>query len=219
MKKGLFLILLVISTLSSYSQGMYGFETGAGSVSSFGRYFTPTLNGFVIKKIFPHVYVGGALDFRYFSFVYNDGTTLYSNPNYGYVEKVNHHSLYMFASPMVDIAIGEEEYIHIFANAGPGLALYSNEWTDYVSNSVVGAEIRNHINTTDNRNLFVYQYGFGISEHIPVGRYWNITLSQQYSILGRDLNSGLGMAPPLKTNYFCVTIGVSRKFDKIYDWR
>jgi len=216
MKRFLLPVLFLLCSTNVYSQGIYGFEAGAGTVSSYGNYYTPTIEAGYLKMLFPHVLVGGAIDWRYFSFYYYDPLQQYADPNFGNILTVNHHSAYLFLSPMLDISIGENQYIHLNCSIGPGFYLYGGEATDYVSYSYAGIPQYNTINTSKNINRVIYQYSVGLSEYIPTRGYWSIKLSQQYSMLGRNLNTDWGIAPPLRTDYMSFTIGISHYYQRIF---
>jgi hypothetical protein len=222
MNRNVLTFLLLLTSIWSNAQGIYSFFIGTGTVTSFGSFYTPALEGVLLKNMYPHVYLGVSADARFYSFVFHaedmTGQT-FSNPNYGNVAQINHNSLYLMGSPTIDISIGGREYIHLFADAGLGIALYTEENTHYISTAVGGHTIINDVNTSANRNLIIYHYEYGITEHIPIGRYWTLSLSQKYSILGRDLNSGWGFAPQLRTDYLCFGVGVSHSFSKIYEYR
>ena len=216
MNKIAFAGLLVLFSVKCFSQGYYSFETGAGKVSSYGNYYTPASEAAYMKMLFKHCYIGGAIDWRYFSFTYADAFPQYTDPNYGYISSINHHSSYLFFSPLIDISIGERQIFHFNVNAGPGIYLDGNETTTYVSNRLPGNIVYNNINTTKDNNKVIYQYGYGFSEYIPTRWNWLIKLSQQWSILGRDLNSPNAYSPGLRSNYVCFTIGISHYYGKLY---
>ena len=216
MKKGWFTVFLVLVWAKTFAQGIYGFETGGGTVASYGNYYTPTIEATYLKMLFPHVCIGAAVDWRYFSFNFYDPQQQFSDPNYGSIVAINHHSAYLFVSPLIDISIGENQIFHFNFNIGPGVYLYGSESTTYEANSLPGKEVINVINTSNNNNKVIFQYGYGLSEYIPTRGYWSIKLSQQYSVLGRDLNSPGSNAPALRTDYMSFTIGISHYYSKLY---
>ena len=215
--KGIFFVLVIVTLpFIGWSQGVFGGEAGMGRVSAYGGYQTPTISGTYLKYVIPHVYLGTSVDWRYFSFMFTDPLQLFSDPNFGTITAIDHHSLYLFISPMVDISIGENQYIHFNLDAGPGLYLGGSEQTTYEANAIQGLPVFNNVNTTSQSNKVIYQLGYGLTEYIPTRGYWSIKLSQQFSTLGRNLNSGNVYTPRLITGYTSFTIGISHYYKRIY---
>ena len=215
--KRLLLILFIVSVnLDAISQGIYGFDGGIGSVSDYNGKYLPTCSANYLKMVIPHVYLGCTIDCRFFSFNYSDLSQQYADPNYGNIVNIDHKSSYIFFSPLIDVSIGEKQIIHLNCNVGPGFYLYGSETTKYLTNSLPGTNVYNYINTSNHNSNVIYQYSFGISESIPTKGYWSIKFSQQYCILGMDLNSGYSTGPALRSDYYSFTVGISHYYGKVY---
>jgi len=209
-------VILTISLFQAKGQGIYALETGTGQVTSYNSYHTPAFEASVVKMVLPHISVGAAVDWRFYSFVYSDPSVTYVDPNYGTLLTINHHSSYLFLSPIVDLSIGENQYIHLNFNIGPGIYLGGKENTLYETNALPGYPEFNNVNTSANNNKIVYQYSYGMSEYIPTKGFWSIKLSQQFGTLGRELNSNHNFAPVLSPGFFAFTVGIAHYYKPIY---
>ena len=198
------------------AQGVVSVEAGLASISEYQNYYTPSASATYLKMVFPHVYVGGSAQLAYYSFTYKDVTGQFSNSNYGTVSQIDHHSSYLFTDAIVDVSIGEHQYFHLFAAIGPGFYLDGSESTTYQVAGGLGLPAQNVESTAANNNRVVFGYGFGASEYIPLSPVWDIKLSQQYSILGRALNTVGTDAPYFQPNRTSFSIGISYYYDRIF---
>lgn len=215
MKYVVFFVLLLMMDHAG-AQGIYGFEGGVGSMTNYETFLSPTVEANYLKMVFPHVYLGGAIDWRAYNFTFHNNDNYYPDPNYGSIVYINHHSTYLFLSPMVDVSIGENQFIHLNATIGPGFYLFGGEQTTYLASNVPVLPIFNSESTSGNSNRVIYQYSYGITESIPTKGFWSIRLSQQYSVLGRDLNSNNGIGPTFRSNFYSFTIGIAHYYNKIF---
>ena len=216
MKNIVLVCLMIVLCQRVQAQGIYGFEAGGGKVSDYGNYYTPAFGASWFKMVLPHVYLGGLTEWHSYSFTDNNLMGQYNDPLYGTILGINHHSTYLFLTPAIDISIGENQYIHLNANFGPGFYLYGSEEMTCQTNALTGANGINKVNTTSNNNRVIYQYGYGLSEYIPTRGFWSIKLSQQWCVPQRDLNSNGGVGPSFRSNYVCFMIGIARYYHKIF---
>ena len=216
MKRFWAMLLILCASLPACAQGIYGFEAGGGKVGDYGNYYTPAFGASWYKMVLHHVYLGTLIDWRSFSFTDNSLAGQYSDPQYGTILGINHHSTYLFPSLALNISIGENQYIHFNANFGPGFYLYGSQETTCQANSLPGTYGINRVNTSADNNRVIYQYGYGVSEYIPTRGYWSFKLSEQFCVPQRDLNSNDGVGPVFRSSYFCFTVGIARFYHKIF---
>jgi hypothetical protein len=112
------------------------------------------------------------------------------------------------------MGIGYRNLYHIHLSAGPGFYIGGGQWYDqwapfWTSASGPYGEHIEAVNTTYNIKDIITRVTLGISERIPTLGYWNIMLSQEFTMLPTSLSKG-GQA--LNVNYFSLTVGIMHKY-------
>jgi len=213
MKRIVLAIILCFFTCPSFSQGMYGFEAGLGRATLGRAYTTPVLSGYVLMKLSRSFYLGAALSHQRYSFYYD-----YKKPagslNYDDVISIRNKSSYLLFTPKIDFGIGYRKYLHLFATFGPGLLMggrqISYTLTPYqtLPTGTTATDTSARYTSGDMPN-FISRYTLGASWRIPTGRYWNIMAGAECSVIPTSLTR---YGPGLKTNYFCLTVGIMHKY-------
>ena len=217
MQRLIVLILFSFFATHSYAQGgIYGFEAGAGYGTSYKAHVTPAFEGYCLKRFSASLYIGGALSFQRYSFLF---ATNHAPANYGDMVSIRQKCQYLFFSPKIDLGIGYRKYLHVYFMAGPGIYMGGNQTTNKKepfwttpSGGNFGADTVGY-NTTNNIPNVTFRAGFGISERIPTYRYFNIILSQEFSLLPSHLSDA---NPALQTNYFSFTVGIMHKYPQAH---
>jgi hypothetical protein len=215
MKQFILLTFFSFFALGCFAQGMYGFEFGIGKASISKSYVTPEFTGYCLVKLSRTFYLGGAMSYERYSFdhSYNQSS---ANVVPGEVISIKQKSSYLFFTPKVDVGIGYRKYYHVFASFGPGILLSGKQWSNkiepYVNPSGSTTMDTTAIYTANNLPVLVSRYTIGASRRIPTNRYFNLMVSAEYSYIPTNLTTH---GPALKTNYFCITIGVMHKYPMV----
>ena len=216
MKSAFIAALLTLSGLHSHAQGgggMYGITAGIGATTAYKPKMTLAAEGFFLKKITPHVYLGGMVAFEKYSF-----TSEYSidaaSITYGDIVSIKQKSAYAFIGPKLDVGIGYRKYVHAHLSAGPGFYMGGQQRTyEHQPYWTAGGLPFGHdtvgVNTGVNIPAVIMRIGIGVSERIPTGGHWNIMLTQQVSMLPGDISKH---TPSLQTGYFSFQIGIMHKY-------
>jgi hypothetical protein len=159
------------------------------------------------------LYLGGALSFQRYSFLYNSGVAA---ANYGDLISIRQTSNYLFFSPKIDLGIGYRKYVHLFFLAGPGIYMGGRQTTNrnepaWTTPGNFGADTTS-FTTTNNIPNIIFRTALGVSERIPTYRYFNIIVSEAFSYLPGHISNG---SPNLQTNCFSITVGVMHKYPQV----
>ncbi len=218
MKRKLLTAVFCCFSFLSFAQGMFGAQAGLGFTrGDFSSKLTPSVEGYYLHKIIPHLYAGAGLLFQHHSISKDLNTG--SSISYGDVINISTKSSYLFFSPKVDVGIDYRQYFHVHASLGIGVSMggrqisqtHSPIWTP-PGNPPFGADTIG-VNTSYNIPSSLTRFGFGISERIPTGRYWNIMLSQEFGAMPGWLSKG---TTPMAASYFCFTIGIMHKYPMVF---
>ncbi len=218
MKRYLLAALFCCFGISCFAQGMYGAQMGVGfNTGGYHSKITPAIEAYYLHKIIPGLYAGASVFFQRYSLL-NEVSTAGSLA-YGDVVSVSQKSSYIFLSPKIDYGIDYRKYLHVYATFGLGVFAGGRQWSNTHSpywtplgGTPYGADTV-AVNTSYNIPNVIMRYGFGFSERIPTGGYWNITLSQEYG----GMPGGLSDGPyPFKTSYFCFTVGIMHKYPMVF---
>lgn len=219
MKRILLAILLAGFTFPSFAQSMYSVYDGAGFITPYQSKITPRIGLEYLKGLPPHIYLGGGVSYESYSLLrYNHMYAQYSGPVY----LIAHNSAYLFINPKIDIGIGHNEYIHAYASAGPGFIMHKEQTTSSMQpniNNVVNYPGLPYdtANTSANVNKCIFRYRFGVTEHVPILKGWDIIFSQEMGFspswisknnYGDNGDSGMNF----KTAYYSFTIGLMYKY-------
>lgn len=213
MKRIILAIALCLFACYSFSQGMYGFEAGFGKATIGKAYLTPVVTGYYLKKLTRTFYVGGAITHQRYSFYYNYNKAR-TSLNYDDVISIRNKSSYLLFSPKIDLGIGYRKYIHLFTTFGAGILMggkqYSYKLSPYQTTPTgTTATDTSMVTTSGDMPNLISRYSLGASGRIPTGRYWNIMVSAEYCVVPTSLSP---RSPGLKTNYFCLTVGIMHKY-------
>jgi len=217
MKKFLLSLLLCVTTTYSFSQAIFGFDGGLGKTTSYKSYLTPELQAYVLGRISPHIYAGGAVGFERFSFLYNANVAPVAS-NFGDIISIRHKSSYFFFYPKLDIGLGYRKYVHINLSVGGGIYMGGSEFTNryaqiFTTPSAVSFRSDTAgFNTTYNTPTLMLQYGLGVSERLPTEGYWNIIISQNFGYLPKAFDK---TESGLKTNYISLSVGIMHNNQRV----
>lgn len=215
MKHTILLALLCFSFFSSHAQGMYGFEAGLGKATLGKSKLTPTLRGYYLKKLSRRIYAGGGISWERYSFNH------YINPGnaaYGDALSIRQKSSYVFFTPKIDLGIGYRQYVHLSLSFGPGVfaggSKFTNQYDPLLNSSgqYYGGDTATYDNTGNIKTL-ICRFGLGVSERIPTQGHWNITLTQEFGYIPSKLNFP---GTDIKSNYFCLTVGIMHKYPMVF---
>ena len=217
MKPIILIAFISFTTLPSFSQGMYGFEGGAGKATIKKSYITPEFSGYCLMKLSRSFYLGGALSYEYYSFLHNYNPAAASLV-YGDVISIRQKSSYLFLTPKIDFGIGYRKHYHAWFSFGPGIFLGGRQLTSkydtyQTTPPVTTAYDTTGSYTTNNLPMLISRYTLGFSRRISTSRYWNIMFSGEYSYLPTSFAIH---GPHLKTNYFCFTVGIMHKYPMVW---
>ena len=217
MKKIIWVAALCFASVHCLAQGKYGFEAGIGYTTYNKSYITTALQGYWLGRLTHSFYFGGALSFQRYSllFSYNPSPTALA---FGDILNLRQKSDYLFITPKIEMGIGR--YKHFFANfsMGPGIYMGGNQWThQYLPFAVTpsGANFGTDTafsNTSYNVTNIIFRITGGLKQRFTTYRYWNIVVSEEFSYLPGKISSG---SPELKTNYFCLTVGIMHKYPSV----
>ena len=217
MKRSVLAIAMLLFTMPSFAQGMFGAQAGLGYTTAYKGHITPAFEGYYLHKAIPHLYAGGSLFIQKYSLlneVKKDAVA-----NYGDIISIRQKSTYAFISAKVDYGIGYRQYVHISLAFGPGFYLggsqYTNQYLPYPTGSsgnAFGADTM-AVNTTYNIPAVIFRGALGISERIPTHGYWNITLSQEFSLIPGNLSKS---GPAMNTGYFAFQVGIMHKYPLVF---
>jgi len=213
MRRAIFLlpIFCLLLSLHAGAQGMYGFRGGLGfNTGGYNSKKTPVIEGYCMWKALPGLYAGVTAGHQRYSV--NQDVSGPAPSGMGTVFNVRQKSSYLFLSPTVDYGFGTRKYFHVFASVGAGFYAGGGQWSSVNNFYFMNGELTvrsSDVNTSYNIPGVIMKYSFGFTERIPTRRYWNITLTQEYS----GLPGGISDGPfPFKTNYFAFTVGIMHKY-------
>lgn len=197
MKCNILSLLLALICVDAIAQNRIGVELGAGKPTfAYGSYSSVKLPEFNTDIIFTgnvyylrklanskHWYIGGKASFEQYSFDFN--ITRPDGMGGVYGTSVLHKSSYLLVGPTVDVGIGKHmQYLHAYANVSMGFLLSADQTTrDYhMLNSPVPVYDMNR--TTDIYvNGAMCRVGFGLKQHLPLGKMWQFTFNEGYSFM------------------------------------
>ena len=219
MKKILLSFLILGCAAGAFAQSRIGLELGMsntvftpGSDHSDYTYkhasnTSPMLNLYYQYKASHRTYVGINVGIEHFSFVYGQKV---SDTQQSIIQ---HKSTYLSFAPTFDVGLGNHQYIHLYFTGDLGFILagqqtVSNDIYNSIqigSDQAVGSAIAD-----DNVNHFIFRFGAGIREHIPVSKLWHITFSEGYMVMTNNLtyNGAMGGVHPGMVMF---QMGVMRK--------
>jgi hypothetical protein len=216
MKSIVLTVVFMFLLVPSFAQGMYGFEGGLGYSTGYKSYLTPTFGGYALHKLGYRVYAGADVSFQRYS-VLNTLKTV-GTANFGDIVSVRQRCSYAFISAKIDYAIGFHKYFHFNAAFGPGFFMGGKQYTNTnlpywtAGGNPYGSDTT-AVNTSYNIPAVIFKGTLGVSERIPTGRYWNVTLSQQFSFIPANLSKN---GPPINTSYFAFQVGVMHKYPLVF---
>lgn len=218
MKSGALVVLFCLVTTTSFSQGMFGFQAGIGRGTAYTPNKTLAVEGYYLYKVTPHFHMGASLFFQRYSFL-NTLVKDTANLNYGEVLSIRQRSSYLFFCPILDIGFGYHKYVRAAISFGPGLYVGGNQYYNQFQPAWINTAGYSYgrdtvsYNTTYNIPQVLFRVGLGLSERIPTYRYWNITLSEEFTYLPRYISNG---APKLSTGYISFMVGIMHKYPQVF---
>jgi hypothetical protein len=201
---------------SAFGQGMFGFMGGAGYTIGNKGYVTPTVEGYYLAKLSHHFYAGGSISFQRYSlqkdFNVDESTAPFWDPI-----SIRQKSNYLYLCAKADIGIGYRNLYHVHVAAGPGFYAGGGQWTKertpfYTSAFGSFGSVISDVNTTYNIKDVIGRVTVGISERIPTMGYWNIMLSQEFTLLPGSLTKS---GDNINANYFAFTVGIMHKYPQV----
>lgn len=215
-KKVGFLTILVALNMPVSGQGMFGFMGGAGYTMGYKGYVTPTAEGYYMARLSHHFYAGGSISFQRYSLLNDKGVDT-ANAVYGDLISIRQKSSYLFLCGKLDMGIGYRNLYHVHLSAGPGFNIGGTQWYNqwaplWTSASGPYGEHVEALNTSYNIKGVITRVTLGVSERIPTLGYWNIMLSQEFTMIPTSLTNG-GQA--INANYFALTVGIMHKYPQV----
>ncbi len=210
-------VLLSFLSAHSHAQGLYGIEAGLCKATISKSKITPALEGYYMKRFTRSVYIGAALSFQRYSFVYTDKSLTPGNVRFGDVLSVSQKCSYLFLAPKFDLGIGYRKYWHANVAFGPGILLGGQQYTNkfepfWTVPSPYGRDTTTFI-TANSIPIFRAQLRAGVSRRITTLGFWNIMISADYTYLPGNISTA---KPNLQTNAFCFTVGVMHKYPQVF---
>lgn len=207
--------IALLPALAASGQGMYGADLGVGVPTAYRNRNTIYAQGYYLHRINHRVYAGATMMYQRYSLVneLNPATA-----TYGDVLSIQQRSNFLYFSPKVDVGIGYRKYFHVFASAGIGFNMGSTQ-TSYTHvpywTPPGGAPYGNDtaaVNTSYNVPSVVSRVGVGLTQRIPTHRFFNLVLTQEYSLIGGNISNS---APAMKIGYLSFGIGIMHKYPMV----
>jgi hypothetical protein len=231
MKTAIAAILTFGAVTSSHAQSQLSIETGISGPWGYGPglgniissessyltpYFKPNLSIGYQQQIIPHLFVGGKITFENYTYTYqhehiNGLFDLFSpTPMTTDVTRVHVNSNYLSIAPILDVGLGRRGIVHFFVMPDFNIMIGGTMQTDIT----YGYGYSSSANTSSYLNNGFFKVGYGISEHIPVGKYWQIIFTETLSNIAAGsvarTQGTNGFDPTV--NYFSLQFGVMHKY-------
>ncbi len=224
MKRYLLSILLLISSLTAFSQGTVGVQMGLGSTTEYSTFITPAYSVEYLKSINESVNFGLAVFYENYTFTH----TLFSQPHsYGpnTYEFVEHNSDYLFLAPKIDIALDRKKQIfHFFTTLGIGRLLSGNQSTEYAYYANVykpsSPSGRGYMWSVSNNdysdkiNQSIFRIGTGFTQYVKIAAGIHVTLTEEFGLIPSKLSRGIQISPDFRENYVVLKAGIAYKYRK-----
>ncbi len=216
MKRIILVALILGCATYAFSQNRFGLECGVSAPSfsvgtadgAIGYRHNAVIKPMVgldyLRKVDRHVYLGARLGLEAYSFYFSKTDSVKA--------EIKHFSSYLTFAPTVDFGFGPHQYWHLFVAMTMGFLTNASETTGtYAPGTYQDPSVT--YNSSDQVSGFIFRPGIGLKQHIPINRFWHITISESFSYMATDLThvSNLGAVHP---GTVALQMGFMRKFHR-----